>query len=93
MAPPGNQAANGESKLKPVAMGRPSLLDKPSHLVAARAYCLKMRNELYHHEIQRIKLGPFSVSSGEKGEMFFPKAARNGPKVQDLRQLDMFHAN
>ena len=27
MAPPGNQAANGENKLQPVAMGDPSLLD------------------------------------------------------------------
>ena len=29
MAPPGNQAANGENKLQPVAMGGPGLLDKP----------------------------------------------------------------
>jgi len=30
VAPPGNQAANGENKLQPVAMGGPGLLDKPS---------------------------------------------------------------
>jgi len=27
VAPPGNQAANGENKLQPVAMGGPGLLD------------------------------------------------------------------
>jgi hypothetical protein len=28
VAPPGNQAANGENKLQPVAMGVPGLLDR-----------------------------------------------------------------
>ncbi len=33
MAPPGNQAANGEHKLQPVAMGGPGLLDKKGERV------------------------------------------------------------
>jgi len=31
VAPPGNQAANGENKLQPVAMGGPGLLDYVRH--------------------------------------------------------------
>jgi len=31
VAPPGNQAANGENKPQPAALGGPSLLDKVRH--------------------------------------------------------------
>jgi len=54
VSPPGNQAANGENKLQPVAMGVPGLLDQSSLLP----------EEIKHRTILHVVGAP--VKTGEE---------------------------
>jgi hypothetical protein len=65
VAPPGNQAANGENKLQPVAMGGPGLLDRNRiYILKYQSLCHKRKKHLCGFSIDNHK----STMVNPKGE-------------------------
>ena len=59
MAPPGNQAANGEHKHQPVAMGVPGLLDRFTQFTQIEDITVfNLLKSLTSGKIKRVKMRP-----------------------------------